>query len=89
MTLLAIVPFVFDWRITLVTVVLSFSAFSFNSWYSTFTQVFTAPDLIELPRFFVYLSLPLVVMLGIAAFAIWQRSGLGQAFLSIRETKSE
>ncbi len=69
-TLLAIVGLVFDWRIVLVSSVLSFTSFLYNSWYSTFTELFSPPDLLSFPAYFVYILMTALIVTGILFFAL-------------------
>ena len=72
-TLITLVALKSDRFLGLMTLTLSFSAFLLNTWDSTFSPAFSAPDLIPLPRYLVYVSLPLLVGLGAAVWTVWRR----------------
>lgn len=80
-TLIALASLSLDWRLTFMTLSLSFSAFLFNIWYSTFTRDFAAPELFATPRFLVYLAIPLLVAMVIAGGILWQKSVLITKFI--------
>lgn len=64
--LIAVVSVVLEWRVTLLTFALTFSAFMFNTWYSTFTKDFRPPELFALPTRVVYFA-PAVCILAVMA----------------------
>lgn len=71
MTPLAIIAVVSDWRMALLAVVLSSTSFLLNLWDTTFTSAFPAPDVVDLPRFLLYLSLPAVAVFFVVARLVW------------------
>lgn len=73
LSLVALVSILLDWRISLIAVLVCFSAFLFNSWYMTFADTFYVQDLFTLPNFVVYLLLPGTAILMISAFILWQK----------------
>lgn len=74
LTLIALVGVVLEWRLAVMTVVLSFSSFLVNTWQSTFGGGFSAPAIPDVPRFVIYVGLAAVV-----AGAIWWRDSLREA----------
>ena len=67
LSLIALISLVLEWRLMLITIVLSFTSFLFNSWYMVSTPAFPLPDLLPWPRFVVYLALPCLTAIGLAA----------------------
>ncbi len=63
MTLIALVSLSFNPRLTVIMIVLSFSSFLFNSWYSTFSSQFKVEELFALPKLLVYIALPAIPLL--------------------------
>lgn len=72
-TLIALVSLTFDRRLTFMTLGLSFAAFLFNIWYSTFTETFPAPEMFAAPRFLVYLAIPFLAAVVTAGAFLWQK----------------
>lgn len=72
MTLIALAGLIPDWRTISMTFVISFSGFLIYTWNSGFNREFAAPIFISLPRYMVFLALPVVVLLAISAFLLWK-----------------
>ncbi|MFQ6113216.1 MAG: hypothetical protein ACE5NG_03900, partial [bacterium] len=73
MTLVAVVCLSLDWRIALLTILISFSSSMFQRYYQMASDTFDLPDLFQLPRYFVYLAVPGFTLLGIALVVVWRR----------------
>jgi len=73
MTLIAVVSLTFNRRLTIVMVMLSFSSFLFNIWYSTFGSHFKVAELFALPKLIVYIALPGLTLISLAAVAGYRR----------------
>ena len=85
LTLIGLVSLVFDWRLAVMTVSLSFLSFLYNTWQSTFGGGFDAPDLFDIPRFLVYVGLAAVVAAVIWGRSIYNSKIKNQKFLRGRE----
>jgi hypothetical protein len=72
MTLVALVCLIPDWRAVSMTYMISFSGFLIYTWDSAFNPGFPPPIFFSPPRFFVFLILPVVVLIAIAAIAVWK-----------------
>ncbi|MFQ5648307.1 MAG: polysaccharide deacetylase family protein [bacterium] len=72
MTLIALVSLSFGRRLTVVMVILSFSSFLFNVWYSTFSKHFKVEELFSAPQLMVYISLPAVALIFLTGYAVYQ-----------------
>lgn len=72
-TLIAIVSLCADWSILLVAIVITFSAFLFNMWYSTSSSVFPLPNLFPYSRYLVFLAPVSIAGLCIIAIGLWHR----------------
>ena len=73
MILIALVCLLPDWRTMSLTYVVSFSGFLIYTWNSGFNSEFAAPILVSLPRYVVYLVLPIVVVIGIGTIFLWKK----------------
>lgn len=62
LTPIAIVALIRSWPMQALIVVISFSSFLFNVWDTTFTEAFPSPNVVEIPRFLLYLVLPALVV---------------------------
>ncbi|HLE52632.1 MAG TPA: hypothetical protein VI755_11250 [Anaerolineales bacterium] len=70
--LIALACLIPDWRTTSMTYALSFLGFLIYTWNSGFNKVFSAPVVISLPKYIVYLVLPVVVLIVIGAVKFWK-----------------
>jgi hypothetical protein len=68
--LLAVVP---DGRLRALGVLLSLGSLLLNLWDSTFTADFSVPEVLGVPRLFVYLAVPALAATALLAVAGWQR----------------
>ena len=72
-TLIVVVSFNFNVALTVTMIVLSFSSFLFNTWYSTFTGNFKVDELFALPKLIVYSALPILSLIGVAAVTKYRK----------------
>jgi hypothetical protein len=72
-TFIAIASIFLNWRIVLVAIGLTFSAFLFNMWYSTFTDEFRVPELSNLPTLMVYLAPACVMIIFVTVIYVLKR----------------
>lgn len=72
-TFIAIISVLLNWRLVLITVALSFSAFLFNIWYATFSDAFRVLEFFDVPKFFIYLIPTCAAILVIAVVSFFQR----------------
>lgn len=72
-TLIGIVSLVAEWRITLMTIVLSALSYLVNAWDSAANETFDLPTLFALPRFPTYMLFVALIALGAAAAEIARR----------------
>ncbi len=68
-TLISLICLIKDWRLLLLTVLISFSSFSINMWGSIFTSEFKIPD-IPINRFLIYIGIPAAVLILITGIMI-------------------
>jgi hypothetical protein len=71
--LIVIVSVFLEWRVTLLTFALTFSAFIFNSWYSTFTKDFRPLELSALPKQVVYLAPAVGILAVIVLISLFKK----------------
>jgi hypothetical protein len=69
-TLVGLACLVPDWRTVALTLVISFSGFLIYTWNSGFNQELAAPISISLPRYVIYLMLPVVVLITLGAILL-------------------
>jgi len=70
--LIALACLIPGWRTTITTYFLSLLGFLIYTWNSGFNKVFSAPVVISLPKYIVYLVLPVVVLIVIGAVKFWK-----------------
>jgi len=73
MMLIAATSLALSWPLALATVALSFFSFLLNSWYMTSNNAFPLPDLLALPKIFVYLVFICLVAVVAAAIMGWRK----------------
>lgn len=67
LTPIAIVALIGSWPMHALIVVISFSSLLFNVWDTTFTRAFPSPDVVDIPRFLLYLMPPALIAAYILA----------------------
>jgi len=71
--LIALACLIPDWRAISMTSVVSFTGFLIYAWNTGFSTEFAAPILISFPRYIIYLTLPIVVVIAIGAVLLWKK----------------
>ncbi len=73
MTPIAVVALSKDWRISVVTIAATYSAFMFYVWYATSTRNFPLPHLFDQPRFVIFMIPAALAILAAAGYMIVKR----------------
>jgi len=84
LTLIALSALVADWRLTSMTTVLSFSAFTLDAWYRTSSKEFRLDASLPVPRLVAYVALPLAVAAAIAVIGLWRSRTTARATVRAR-----
>jgi hypothetical protein len=73
-TLIAVAGLAVEWRLALITILLSSVSFLMNAWDTASNETFQLPVLLALPRFPTYLLIICAVALGMAALEVGRRA---------------